>query len=135
MKQLCITASVISHLLLLERDVFICEDSPNRMTYQNMLLGTHNFNGTQVVNFIQDWVNTGPLIKIGGNYLRVDSSCPVAITSLDELTCEVCLFADDDLNYAIFAKHLNNTTVLKDVLTASSPGSTFWDYGSSISMN
>ena len=91
-----------------------------------MLLGMHNFNhGTQIVSFIQDWGNTGPLIKIGGNYVRVDSSCPVAIASLDESTCEqkeVRLYAAADSKYAIFAEHLNNLikmspTALKDVLS------------------
>ena len=86
------------------------------MTYRNMLLGTHNFNGTQIISFIQDWVNTGPLIKIGGNYVRVDSSCPVAIPSLDESTCEqkeVRLYADEfnDPKYALFAEHLNNKNI------------------------
>ena len=68
------------------------------MIYQNALLGTLNFNGTQIVDFIQDWVSTGPLIKIDGNSVRVDSSCPTAISSLDEPVCgekEKCLYDND----------------------------------------
>ena len=70
------------------------------MIYRNTLLGTLNFNGTQITGFIQDWVNTGPLIKIDRNPVRVDSSCPTAISSLDEPVCgeEKCLF-DNDPNY------------------------------------
>ena len=70
------------------KDVFICEDSPpNFLIYRSSLLGTHNFNGTQIVDFIQDWVSTGPLIEVGGNSIRVDSSCPTAISSLDDPVC------------------------------------------------
>ena len=59
------------------------------------LLGTHNFNSTQIIGFIQDWVSTGPLIKINGNPLRVDSSCPTAISSVDDPVCgeKKCLYA------------------------------------------
>ena len=85
------------------------------MTYRNMLLGTHNFNGKQIVGFIQDWVNTGPLIKIGGNYVRVDSGCPAAISTMYASTCEqeeVCVY-DNNPTHAICAQHLTNknTTV------------------------
>ena len=85
------------------------------MIYRNALLGTHNFNGTQIVDFIQDWVNTGPLIKIDGNSVRVDSSCPTDISSLDEPVCEEtkkkeCLY-DYDPNYAKCAQHLDNNNI------------------------
>ena len=66
---------------------FSCEDSPNLMTYRNTLLGTPNFNGTQIVGFIQNWVSTRPRIKIERSHVRVDSRCPVAISSLDEPEC------------------------------------------------
>ena len=35
---------------------FSCEESPDLMTYRSALLGTHNFNGSRIVGFIQDWV-------------------------------------------------------------------------------
>ena len=72
---------------LRERGIFVCEDSPNLLTYRNVLLGTHNFNGTLIIDFIQEWVDSGPLIKIGESYVRVDNSCPVAISSLNEPGC------------------------------------------------
>ena len=72
---------------------------------------THNiFNGTQIVHFIQDWVNTGPRIKIGRAHVRVDSSCPVALSSLDEPECgqrEGCLVTGDDpLNFVSCVEQL-----------------------------
>ena len=84
------------------------------MIYRNALLGTHNFNGTRIVDHIQDWVSTGPLIKIDGNSVRVDSSCPTAISSLDEPVCgekkEECL-CDYDPKYTKCAQHLDDDNV------------------------
>ena len=84
------------------------------MIYRNVLIGTHNFNGTQISGFIQDWVNTGPLITIDGNPVRVDSSCPTAISSLDEPVCgeeeEKCLY-DNDPKYAMCVQHLANNKI------------------------
>ena len=85
------------------------------MTYRNALIGTLNFNGTQIVDFIQDWVSTGSLIKINqGNSMRVDSSCPTAISFLDEPVCgdkeKECLY-DYDPKYAKYAQHLNDDNV------------------------
>ena len=85
------------------------------MIYRNTLLGTLNFNGTQIVDFTQDWVSTGPLIEIDGNSVRVDSSCPTAISSLNEPVCgdkkeEECLY-DYDPNYARCAQHLDDNNV------------------------
>ena len=79
------------------------------------LLGTHNFNGTQIIGFIQDWVNTRPQIKFDSRiYVRIDNSCPVAISSLDESECgdkDGCLtFADDPDSFAKCAGKLGNTT-------------------------
>ena len=61
-------------------------------------------------------MSTGPLINIGGNSVRVDSSCPVAVSSLDEpaAACgqkkEECLY-DDDPKYAMCAEQLNNANI------------------------
>ena len=83
------------------------------MIYRNALLGTHNFNGTQIIEFIEDWASTGPLIKISRfqNSVRVDSSCPVAISSLDEPVCgqnEKERLYDNDPKYAMCAENLKN---------------------------
>ena len=60
-------------------------------------------------------MNTGPLIKIGVNYVRVDSSCPVGISSMYESACEqeeVCVYANDPI-HTMCAQHLTsrNTSV------------------------
>ena len=103
---------------LLEREIFICGEDLH-VTYRNMLLGTHNFNGEQIVGFIQDWVNTGPLIKIGVNYVRVDSSCPVGISSMYESACEqeeVCVCANDPI-HAISGRNTTVATCIEGCIT------------------
>ena len=96
-------------------ELFSCEDSPNMMSYQNTLFGTHNFNGTQIIGFIQEWVSTSPRIRMERSQVRVDSSCPVAISSLDEPGCgqnEGCLTYDDDPHsFTMYAKHLDNQNI------------------------
>ena len=84
------------------------------MIYRNALLGTQSFNSTQIINFIQDWAKTGPLIKIGRKSVRIDSSCPIAISLMDEPVCEQkekeCLY-DNDPKYAMCAENLNNEMI------------------------
>jgi hypothetical protein len=66
---------------------FSCASSPNLTTYRNTLIGTHNFNATQLIGFIQDWVTSAPQINIKDYSVWLDSSCPVAIASLKEPEC------------------------------------------------
>ena len=48
------------------------------------MIGTHNFNATQLIGFIQDWVTSAPQINIKDYSVWLDTSCPVAITTLRE---------------------------------------------------
>ena len=66
---------------------FSCVRSPHLTTYRNTLVGTYNFNATQLIEFIQDWVATGPQISVKHYSLWIDNSCPVAITSPREPEC------------------------------------------------
>ena len=58
-------------------------------------------------------MNNGPLTEIDGNSVRVDSSCPVTISSLDEPVCgetekkEECVY-NSDPKVAMCAEHLDN---------------------------
>ena len=68
---------------------FSCGSSPNLITYRNTLIGTHivNFNATQPVGLIQDWVTSAPQINIKDYAVWLDSSCPIAVASLKEPEC------------------------------------------------
>ena len=74
---------------------FTCGYSPTLTTYRNTLLGTHNFNATQLIGFIQDWVTSGPRINVKGYAVRIDKSCPVAIASMNEPECGEVSNSDD----------------------------------------
>ena len=93
---------------------FSCESSPNLTTYRNALIGTHEFNATELINFIQDWVNSGSIIKIQNYSVRVDSTCLVAISSLEEVECgqpvSQCPYSSDP-NFAKCVEHLGNTDI------------------------
>ena len=95
------------HLL---KATFKCASSPNLTTYRNTLIGTHNFNATQLIGFIQDWVESGPDIDIKDYAVSVDKGCPVAIASQSDPECgEVsqCPCANDP-NVAKCVEHLGN---------------------------
>ena len=67
------------------QESFSCSSSPHLTTYRNTLIDTHNANASQLVGYIQDWVNSGPKITIKNSYLVwVDKKCPVAVSSFDE---------------------------------------------------
>ena len=51
------------------------------------MIGTYNANASELLKFLQDWVNTGPTIEMDWYYVDIDSSCPVAISSLKEAEC------------------------------------------------
>jgi hypothetical protein len=70
------------------QESFSCSSSPHLTTYRNTLIGTHHVNASQLIGFIQDWVNSGPRITIKSSYsVWVDKKCPVAVLSFDEPEC------------------------------------------------
>ena len=90
--------------------LFSCASSPNLTTYRNTLIGTHNFNATQLIGFVQDWVTSAPQINIKDYSVWLDSSCPVAIASLKEPECgevKQCPCAHDP-NVVKCMEHLGN---------------------------
>ena len=70
------------------QESFSCSSSPHLTTYRNTLIGTHNVNASQLVGFIQDWVNSGPKITIKKSYsVWIDKACPAAVSSFNDLEC------------------------------------------------
>ena len=51
-------------------------------------MGTHLYYDTEIVGFIQDWVNSAPTVTIQWYTVKVDPKCPVGIASLDDPECE-----------------------------------------------
>ena len=73
-----------SHLL---NGIFHCQSSSTHATYRNTLLETYNFNATQLLGIIQDWVSSGASVKMDWYSVAIDKCCPVAIESLNEREC------------------------------------------------
>ena len=72
---------------------------------------------TQLIPFIQDWVTSEARINIKGYTVKIDRSCPAAITSMNEPECgEVnnCPHADDP-NVVKCVQNLGNHDFVKCV--------------------
>lgn len=67
--------------------ILMCPMELNDVIFRGRLFSTPEAMITQILMFLQDWVNTGPTISINGEDFAVDSSCPVAIQSLNETVC------------------------------------------------
>ena len=66
---------------------FSCLDSHNQTTYRSTIIGTRFYNATQLVEFIQDWVTSGPTLTIQWYTVKLDPKCPVSISSLGDPEC------------------------------------------------
>lgn len=71
------------------KGVFLCHGSPSSTTYRTTLVDYRSTtNSTYLVGIIQNWVSTHPSLIIDGRLMRVSSTCPTYIFSLDEEECE-----------------------------------------------
>ena len=69
--------------------LIVCSpDSPAQVTYRARLEGTSQASSSSLISLIEEWVSGEPSVTVKGATLRVDSGCPVAISSLDEKECE-----------------------------------------------
>ena len=79
---------------------FSCQDSHNQTTYRSTIIGTQSYNATELVEFIQDWVTSGPTLTIQWYTVKLDPKCPVSISSLGDPECEKESSYLDDPNIA-----------------------------------
>ena len=72
----------------IDEESFACfEASPNSVTYQARLSGTSERDSTFLISLIEDWVSTGPTIRVRGMLMRVGEECSTAISDLSEGVC------------------------------------------------
>lgn len=67
--------------------VFSCLDSHDQTTYRSTIIGTQSYNATELVEFIRDWINSGPTLAIQWYTVKLDKECPVSIASLGDPEC------------------------------------------------
>ena len=82
--------------------LFLCHGNPTKTTYRSALVNPFpTTNSTQLVGIIQSWVSTSPSLVVDGLLVRVNATCPTAISSLDEEECETGTNQDPGLSQRI----------------------------------
>ena len=72
----------------IDRESLGCSEvSPNSVTYQARLNGTCESSRASLISLIEDWVSTGPTIRVRGMLVRVGEECSTAISDLSEGVC------------------------------------------------
>ena len=72
-------------------------NSSSYVTYRARLEGTSQADSLSLISLIEDWVESGGAsIIVTGVILKVDSQCPVAISSLSEGECTTQQNLSDD---------------------------------------
>ena len=64
-----------------------CFGLVDSVTYRARLGGTAEQNSTALISLIEDWVATGPVIRINGVLMSVDQNCVVAISDFSDDGC------------------------------------------------
>ena len=62
--------------------LFRCWNALNEFTYRSTIVGTKVHNATELVGFLEQWVNSEPALQMGQFELWVGTRCPVPISSL-----------------------------------------------------
>ena len=75
----------------IRKGLFRCWNSLNEFTYRSAIVGTEAHNATELVGFLQEWVNSEPALQVDQFELEVGTRCPVLIPSLKLKGKEKCL--------------------------------------------
>ena len=62
--------------------LFRCWNAPDEFTYRSAIVGTVAHNATELVQFLEEWVNSQPALQVDHFELWIDTKCPVPISSL-----------------------------------------------------
>ena len=67
--------------------IFSCRRASNEVSYRSTIIGAETHNTTELLGLIEDWVSSGPVLKIGWYLADVYTNFPVELSSLDEMEC------------------------------------------------
>ena len=76
---------------------FVCEQpgtSSDFASLQGRVVGTYNISSSKIIDLLQQWVNTSPLVLIGGARYTVTAQCAVLIDDIDTSSCTETLEAN-----------------------------------------
>jgi len=66
----------------------LCGSSTKEIIYQSNLLNADGVSATTLRDIVQQWIDTGPMIPVNGNYQSVDNYCQVSLSKMgDMLDC------------------------------------------------
>ena len=69
---------------------FICEQTKiksNFSSLQGTVVGSSNTSPTEIIDLLQQWVDTSPVVLIGGAWYRITAQCMVLIDSIGISLC------------------------------------------------
>ena len=67
--------------------IFSCRRTLNEVSYRSTIVGTETHNTTELLGLIEDWVSSGPVLRIWWYLADVYTNFPVELSSLDEMEC------------------------------------------------
>ena len=72
----------------IRRGKFSCRNTTATVSYRSTIVGTNTYNASQLVNIIQQWVSSGPILEVEWWLLDVYADCPARISSLNDPECQ-----------------------------------------------
>ena len=79
--------NLISNNVITNGGLLCFEESPLYVTYRAQLHGTVEMAAQELISYIEQWLATGPILNVRAQFLSVQSSCTLVITSADEDEC------------------------------------------------
>ena len=71
-----------------KRSFLLCSNTLSHfVTYRSQLSGTPEADSHTLISYIEDWVAGGPSIRVHGVLMKIDSECPVTISSFNDELC------------------------------------------------
>ena len=101
----------------IDGESFDCFDpSSYYVTYRARLSGTPETDSHMLISYIEDWVSSGPNVRVQGVLMRVDNTCPVTIASIDDDLCNKATASTSTENRAMTSSSsqssLNSTAAI-----------------------
>ena len=62
--------------------IFHCWNTPDEVTYRSVMVSPGRHKATQLLHFLEEWVDTKPVLQVEKFGLWVSTECPVKISSL-----------------------------------------------------
>ena len=73
----------------INKGFFTCYSSKTRTTYRTTITGLESVSAiSDLAGVVQKWVESGATMRVLWYVIKIDKSCPVLISSMDEDECE-----------------------------------------------